>query len=167
MINKSLYSSAKEDWGTPREFFNELDKEFHFILDAAADEENSLCEYCITKEVCGLKHSWNCDVAGSVWVNPPYGRDVGKWVAKAHKEAFEHNLNVVMLLAARTDTKWFHEYIYKKPGVEIRFIKGRVKFIYNEIYHLHTHHTGLWEKTAVITDNPGAPFPSMVVIFRG
>ena len=78
-----------------------------------------------------------------VFCNPPYGRGVGKWVEKAYKEAQQEDTLVVMLLPARTDTKWFHEYIYNKT--EIRFIKGRIKF------------GGC--------KNP-APFPSMIVIFR-
>src|SRR4029078_9375176 len=84
------------------------------------------------------------------YVNPPYGKEVSDWISKASKEA-ELGRRIVMLLPARTDTKWFHEYIYNKPNVEIRFLRGRQKMI--------------------DLDNPDkkpntAPFPSMVVIFH-
>ena len=79
-----------------------------------------------------------------IWCNPPYGREIGKWVKKAYEESLSGKL-VVMLIPARTDTKWFHGYIYNKDGVEIRFIKGRLKFGNSQ---------------------SGAPFPSMVVVFR-
>ena len=84
----------------------------------------------------------------TVFCNPPYGRNItGKWVKKAHDtlKSARNRTVVVMLIPARTDTKWFHEYIYDKPNVEIRFLKGRLKFVGAE----HS-----------------APFPSMVVIFR-
>lgn len=85
---------------------------------------------------------------GTVFCNPPYGRKVIEWVRKASSEA-ANGATVVMLIAARTDTIFFHEYIYNKPNVEIRFIKGRLKFT-------DEHGNG----------NDPAPFPSMVVIFR-
>jgi site-specific DNA-methyltransferase (adenine-specific) len=80
-----------------------------------------------------------------VFCNPPYGREVGKWVEKSYKEAKKKNTTVVMLIPARTDTRYFHDYIYHKAK-EIRFIKGRLKF-------------------GKATN--AAPFPSMVVVFRG
>lgn len=80
---------------------------------------------------------------GTVWCNPPYGREIGKWVEKAYKESLE-GVTVVMLLPARTDTKWFHDYIYGKA--EIRFVRGRLKFG---------------------DSKNSAPFPSMVVVYRG
>ena len=79
---------------------------------------------------------------GTIWCNPPYGRELNKWVKKAYETA-QQGETVVMLLPARTDTKWFHEYIYGKA--EIRFIKGRLKFGGNK---------------------NAAPFPSMVIIFK-
>lgn len=78
-----------------------------------------------------------------VWCKPPYGREIGKWVEKAYKESLE-GATVVMLLPARTDTKWFHDFIYGKA--EIRFVRGRLKFG---------------------DSKNSAPFPSMVVVFRG
>lgn len=84
---------------------------------------------------------------GAVFCNPPYGREVGKWVRKAYEEA-QRGATVVLLIPARTDTTYFHDYIYGRA--EIRFVRGRLRF----------------------TDEEGkaytaAPFPSMVVIYNG
>lgn len=130
-----LFSSSKEDWETPKDLFNELNKEFNFTIDVAANNENHKCNRYYTEKENGLIQDWKNEM---VWCNPPYGRKIGEWVKKDSKN------KVVMLLPARTDTKWFHEYIYNKT--EIRFIKGRLKFG-NSVN--------------------SAPFPSMIVIFKG
>lgn len=135
-----MFSSATDDWSTPQDFFDKLNDEFHFTLDVCADENNHKCEHYYTKEIDGLIRPW----IGTVWCNPPYGRKIGEWVRRALFASVAGN-TVVMLLPARTDTKWFHDYIYKRDNVEIRFIKGRLKF-------------GGCKNSA--------PFPSMVVIFR-
>ena len=90
---------------------------------------------------CSLGHTHTSQE--TVWCNPPYGREIGKWVEKAYNESLA-GVTVVMLLPARTDTKWFHDYIYGKA--EIRFVRGRLKFG---------------------DSKNSAPFPSMVIIFRG
>lgn len=136
-MNKVLFSSNKEDWETPQDLFYKLNKEFNFTVDVASSEENYKCNRHYTEKENGLIQNWNNEI---VWCNPPYGRKIGDWVKKASKS----KATVVMLLPARTDTKWFHEYIYNKA--EIRFIKGRLKFG-NSVN--------------------SAPFPSMIVIFRG
>lgn len=133
------FSSQSNEWATPQEFFNLLDKEFLFELDVCATKENAKCSEYYTKLDDGLSKSWNNK---SVWCNPPYGREIGKWVKKASEA---RGGIVVMLIPARTDTKYFHEYIYQKKNVEIRFIKGRLKFGGHQ---------------------NSAPFPSMVVIFK-
>lgn len=139
-VDTILFQSRREDWTTPQAFFEELDREFAFTLDPAASEENHKCGKFFTKEKDGLSQSW----AGErVFCNPPYGREIGAWVAKAQEEAQQPDTLVVMLLPARTDTRWFHKYIYQKA--EIRFIKGRLRF-------------------GDARNN--APFPSMVVIFH-
>ena len=84
-MNKALLSSKSTEWGTPRGFFENLNREFHFVLDAAATPENAKCAKYFTPEVDGLSQSWN--VGGAVFCNPPYGREIGKWVKKAHDEA--------------------------------------------------------------------------------
>lgn len=142
MNTKVMFSSKTDNWETPQDFFDELDKEFHFTLDPCADEYNHKCDKYITKEQDGLSYCWGKE---TVFCNPPYGREITKWIAKCYKENAEHGMTCVMLIPARTDTKWFHEYIYNKPNVEIRFIKGRLKFRGCE---------------------NSAPFPSMIVIFR-
>lgn len=139
-MNSGVFYSSKTDmWATPQDFFDALDAEFHFTLDACAVKENAKCEAYYTPEQDGLDQPWT----GRVWCNPPYGRNVGQWVKKAHDTASGGGF-VVMLLPARTDTRWFHDYIYGKT--EVRFIKGRLKF-------------GSCQNAA--------PFPSMVVIFGG
>jgi len=105
-------------WATPQEFFDELNKEFHFETDVCAIPENAKCENFFTPDIDGLKQEWS----GTCWCNPPYGREIGKWVEKAAKS----RALTVMLIPARTDTKWFHDYIYNKA--ETRFIRGRLKF---------------------------------------
>lgn len=144
MLNQGLFSSEKQDWCTPQQFFDELDAEFHFVLDAAATHQNSKCKRCFTPEDDGLIQNW--DVGGAVYCNPPYGKEIGLWVKKAYEEA-QKGTTIVMLIPARTDTKYFHGYIYHKA--EIRFVKGRLKF---------TDENG--------TPKGTAPFPSMVVIYN-
>lgn len=135
-MNRVLFSSKSENWETPTQFFQALDAEFHFDLDVCALPENAKCSRYYTPEDDGLSQPWN----GTVWCNPPYGRSISAWV----KKASESETTVVMLLPARTETKWFHEYIYGKASV--RFIKGRLKFGGSK---------------------NNAPFPIMVVIFNG
>ena len=140
MITKGLMSSNTDEWATPRLFYEELNEEFNFTLDPCCTKENHKCEKYYTKEDDGLTKSWKNE---RVFMNPPYGKEIIKWVEKAYSESKKGTL-IVCLLPARTDTKWFHEFIYKKH--EIRFIKGRLKF--ND-------------------GKQSAPFPSMLVIMRG
>lgn len=134
-MKQDLLNSKSENWETPPQFFQALDAVFHFDLDVCALPENAKCSRYYTPEDDGLSQPWN----GTVWCNPPYGRSIEEWV----KKASESETTVVMLLPARTDTKWFHDYIYGKA--EVRFIRGRLKFGRSKC---------------------NSPFPSMVVIFR-
>ena len=139
-MNTELMFSSKTDlWETPQDLFDKLNNEFQFTLDVCATPENAKCDKFYTKEQDGLKHPWK----GTVWCNPPYGRGIGQWVRSALFASVSGS-TVVMLLPARTDTKWFHDYIYKRNNVEIRFIRGRLKFGGSK---------------------NSAPFPSMVVVF--
>ena len=142
-MNRSLLSSKSNEWATPQAVFDELNKEFNFTLDPAATSENAKCQRFFTKEQDGLKQDWSGE---TVFCNPPYGREIGKWVEKCYNEHIKHNITVVMLIPARTDTTYFHEYIYNLA--EIRFIKGRIKFIQNG------------------KEGDAAPFPSMIVIYK-
>ncbi len=141
-ISPALFSSVKHDWATPQDLFDTLHREYRFTTDAAASPHNAKLPCYFDRDADGLKQSW----AGQrVWVNPPYGREIGKWVAKAAEEVKLGCELVVMLIPARTDTAWFHQYIYKQHHVEVQFIRGRLKF-------------GGAKNSA--------PFPSMLVIFR-
>lgn len=137
-----MFSSKTDQWATPQDFFDTLDREFSFTLDPCADETNHKCNRYFTQEIDGLSQDWGGE---TVFCNPPYGRDIKNWVKKSRDEALKPNTTVVMLIPARTDTQYFHDYIYQKPNVEVRFIKGRLKFG---------------------DSNNSAPFPSMVVVFR-
>jgi len=139
MISEKLYSSKSDEWYTPQKLYEELDAEFHFNLDPCATPESAKCEMYYTKEQDGLSQKWG---GNRVFCNPPYS-EINKWVEKAFRETREDNTLVVMLIPARTDTKYFHNYIYGRS--EVRFIKGRVHF----------------------SGADSAPFPSMIVIFRG
>ena len=137
-VNKGLFTSDSMEWATPKEFFAALDSEFRFTLDPCATDKNHKCKKYYTKEDNGLLQDWSGEV---VFCNPPYGRELPKWIKKCSEES--KRAKVVMLIPARTDTAAFHDHIYGKA--EIRFIRGRIKFEgakYN------------------------APFPSMVVVFR-
>lgn len=139
-MKSALYSSKSDEWETPEHIFNKLNNEFKFTLDVAASEELHKCPKFYTIADDGLAQSW----AGErVFCNPPYSQ-ISKWVKKCYMEHKEHGGLIVMLIPARTDTRYFHEYIYHVA--EIRFIKGRIRFS-NAVYN--------------------APFPSMVVIFGG
>lgn len=135
-----MFSSITDMWATPQDFYDKLNEEFNFTLDPCATTENAKCERYFTPEINGLNQCWG---GHNVFCNPPYGREIYKWVKKAYEEAQNPNTIVVMLIPARTDTRWFHKFIYNKAK-EIRFIKGRLKFG---------------------NSKNSAPFPSMIVIF--
>lgn len=140
MDTKVMFSSKTPEWATPSDFFEELDREFSFTLDPCSTDENAKCKKHYTKADDGLAQNWGGE---RVFCNPPYGRELPKWVEKCYKEHLKPNTTIVMLIPARTDTAYFHRFIYHRA--EVRFVKGRLKF------------GGA---------NNSAPFPSMVVIFR-
>ena len=115
------FSSATDLWETPQEFFNKYNDIYHFTLDVCATKENTKCKNFFTKEQDGLVQKWT----GICWMNPPYGREIGKWIKKAY-ESSQEGATVVCLIPARTDTRWWHDYIMQ-TGI-ITFIKGRLKF---------------------------------------
>ena len=136
---KGMMSSKSNEWETPQDLFDKLDAEFHFTLDPCATKENAKCKRYYTKEDDGLNQDWALE---NVFINPPYGREIGKWVQKAY---FNHtNSNVIVaLIPARTDTSYWHDYI--QDIAEVRFIRGRLKFS---------------------NSKNSAPFPSAIVIWR-
>ena len=142
MNTEVMFSSKHDTWETPQWLFDELNKEFKFTLDVCADHNTNKCKVWIDKETNALIQDWSMEMC---WMNPPYGREIGNWIEKAYNEAQTGKTQIVALLPARTDTKWFHNFSYKKENIEIRFLKGRIKF-----------------GKAINS----APFPSMIVIFK-
>ena len=111
-----VFSSKSDEWSTPQTLFDTLNEEFHFTLDPCAKAENAKCKMYYTISENGLEKTW---AGHCVFCNPPYSQ-IQKWVKKCAEEA-RKGATVVMLIPARTDTRWFHDYIYKKA--DIRFIK--------------------------------------------
>jgi phage N-6-adenine-methyltransferase len=127
------------EWGTPQKLFDELDAEFYFTLDACASKDLAKCDRFFDSQENALQQPWD----NTTFCNPPYGPAIAKWIQKAYQESLRGK-TVVMLIPARTDTIWFHAYCLDK-SVEVRFLKGRLAF----------------------SGKGRAPFPSMIVIFRG
>jgi phage N-6-adenine-methyltransferase len=149
-INKVFFSSMSNEWQTPKNVFEYLDNKYHFKLDAAATKENSLCNNYFTIENDALNQNWfNYN---SIYCNPPYGRKIGKFVKKSYEESLKGAI-VVLLIPARTDTKWWFEYCSKG---NVKFIIGRLKFI-NKL-------SPSYKKDLSMKLSP-APFPSAIVIF--
>lgn len=134
------YSSKTPEWSTPQDLFDSLNAEFSFGLDVCATSKNAKCEHFFSPEQDGLTQAWH-GYSGAIWMNPPYGDEIAKWVAKAHQAFSEWGETVVCLLPARTDTAWFWNYC---GDGEVRFLRGRLKFGGSV---------------------NSAPFPSAVVIF--
>jgi phage N-6-adenine-methyltransferase len=155
VVDKALFSSNSQEWKTPQDFFDKLNEEWKFNLDPCATPENAKCDLFYTVKNDGLKLPWYAFpaqqtiksewVPGRVFVNPPYGREVGQWVEKAVTEVQNGNAEVVvMLLPARTCTAWWHQWVEPNAS-EINFLRGRLKF-------------GGAKNSA--------PFPSVVVVFK-
>lgn len=137
MMNSAMFSSDRKDWETPVAFFEALNKEFNFTLDVCATSSNCKVKQYYSPADNGLMQDWQ----GVCWMNPPYGREISKWMRKAS----EAKATVVCLVPSRTDTAWWHDYVIGK-GAEVRFIRGRLRF----------------------QGAPSsAPFPSALVIYRG
>lgn len=122
IISEVLYSSQKVEWETPQPIFDFMNKMYHFTLDVCALPENTKCAAYYTPTQDSLKQNWQ----GVCWMNPPYGRDIAKWMKKAYETAKYNQGTVVALVHARTDTKWWHDYAMK--ATQIIFIKGRLRF---------------------------------------
>ena len=131
-------SSKTDNWATPQDFFDQCEKQFgKFDIDVCASKENAKCEKYYDEEINGLSQVWE----GKCWMNPPYGREISKWMKKAYESAGNGTM-VVCLVPARTDTKWWHD--YAQNGI-VTFIKGRLKFG---------------------NSKNSAPFPSALIVFR-
>ena len=132
------FSSVRQDWATPPALFERYNARFNFTLDVCASPENTKVARYFTVEHDALSRSWEGAVC---WMNPPYGRGIGKWMEKAYRESLL-GATVVCLVPARTDTAWWHNFAMKG---EIEFLRGRIKFV-------GAPHS--------------APFPSATVVFR-
>jgi len=139
---KVMFSSETNEWATPKDFFHRLNKIYGpFDLDPCATVMNTKCRKYFTINDNGLQKDWS---GYNVFMNPPYGRKIGRWLEKAYKESRKHNTSVVCLIPSRTDTKYWHDYCMKAD--KIMFVKGRLKF-------------------GMATN--AAPFPSAVIVFTG
>ena len=143
-----MRTSLDDTWTTPKDFFDEINKEFNFGLDAAALQASTLVpdnwygpDHPDTSRRDGLTRTWHKDTDKTIWLNPPYGRVIKQWVAKAHQEAANGGA-VVCLVPARTDTAWWHDSCIMH---EVRFLRGRLKFGGSK---------------------NSAPFPSALVVMR-
>ena len=136
--NSVHFSSERDNWETPQDFFDKLNEEFGFTLDVCAEDDTAKCEKYYTKKDDAFTKEWKC----VCWMNPPYGRGIGVWLKKAY-ETSQNESTVVCLIPSRTDTKWWHDYVMQ--AAEIRFVKGRLKFDGHK---------------------NSAPFPSAVVVFK-
>ena len=132
------FSSKTDMWSTPQSFFTKYDEKYNFNLDVCASEDNAKCAKYFTETDDGLQQEWE----GVCWMNPPYGREIIKWMKKAYESSL-NGATVVCLVPARTDTTWWHEYAMKGT---IEFIRGRLKFG---------------------NSKNSAPFPSAIVVFNG
>ncbi len=135
-------TAARLDWETPQPLFDELSREFRFTLDVCATHANKKCSMYYSLEDDALAHPWGREIC---WMNPPYGREIGRWMQKAYIES-RLGATVVCLVPARTDTAWWHQYAEK--AAERRFLRGRV-----------AHYRADGKRSV-------APFPSVVVVFR-
>jgi len=135
-----MFSSGKLSWSTPQGFYDKLNEEFNFTLDACASKNNAKCTKYYSLKDDSLKQDWS---GNTVFCNPPYGRRIKNWIKKGYEESLKNNTKVVMLIPSRTDTKYWHNYVMKAQ--EIRFVKGRLKFG---------------------DSSNSAPFPSAVVVFN-
>lgn len=149
-LSKTLFSSKSDEWRTPDDLFDILNREFAFTLDVAATEQNALCAEYYTKQNSALLNPWH----GSVWCNPPYSRKLAKeFVLRAVTEMRVSELqgptlyHAVFLLPARTDTILWQELIFPHAD-QVRFLRGRLKFLGES-----------GEETGT------APFPSAIVVF--
>ena len=135
-MNRSHFTQATDKWGTPAEVYSRLDEEFHFDFDPCPMEGSQ----------DGLSRLFTSWAGRSVYCNPPYGHGLEKWLERGLEASI-----AVFLLPARTDTRWFHDIVLPRAD-EIRFLRGRIKFRPNDPN---------WK-----AGGGGAPFPSMIVIFR-
>lgn len=141
-LSRVVFSKTSDEWSTPQGLYDSLNAVWDFTLDACATAENAKCDRFYTREQDGLLQDWSGE---RVWMNPPYSK-IGLWMRKAWQEGQKPNTVVVCLIPARTDTKYWWDYVMTVWPHGIQFIKGRLKF------------GGM---------KNSAPFPSVIVMFGG
>ena len=140
-VQQVMFSSKSKEWVTPQHFFDKLNKRFGpFTLDPCANSSNYKVMKHFTEKENGLEQDWGGHI---VFMNPPYGRAIKDWIKKAYEESRKENTMVIALIPARTDTRYWHNYVLKAN--DLYFVKGRLKF-------------GNGENSA--------PFPSAVAVFK-
>ena len=149
-VNAGLFTSTTDEWPTPQDLYDTLHAEFGFDLDPCADHSNAKCPRYFTRDDDGLTQNW----AGTVFMNPPYGREMKRWIKKAHDESLR-GATVVCLIPARTDTTYWHDHVMKAS--EVRFIRRRLHFA-------NARHDARKADGSATAHN--APFPSVIVVFR-
>lgn len=134
---KTLHSSAKQDWATPQALFEGLAKRFGpFNIDVCASAENAKVPCYFDKELDSLNYDWSLSTrlddlkrgvraANVCWMNPPYGRGIGRWMEKAYEES-QKGCRVVCLVPSRTGSKWFNK--AASVASEILLVVGRITF---------------------------------------
>lgn len=132
------FSSATDMWATPQDLFDKYNAVYNFETDVCATPDNAKCVNYFTQEMDGLSQKWE----GILWMNPPYGREIGKWMKKAYEASRDNGATVVCLVPSRTDTAWWHD---NAIHGEIEFLRGRLKFGGHK---------------------NSAPFPSAIVVFK-
>jgi phage N-6-adenine-methyltransferase len=142
----ALFSSDRDDWATPPDLFQKLDREFHFSLDPCCKVATAKCRKFVAFDLGqdGLSASWREEV---VFMNPPYGRDIAGWMSRAARAAREEGATVVALVPCRPDTAWWHDSVMG-AAAEIRLLRGRLA------YYVHGRAGG------------SAPFPAVVIVYR-
>lgn len=134
-----LFMSTTDEWETPDDIYQDLHKEFLFTLDPCCMSKNQKCVNGMgldaameRQDPCDIFLHLHCDGLTADWsmencfVNPPHST-IGKWVKKSYDESRYEGTSVVMLIPARTDTTWWHNYVMKAE--EIWFVNKRVCFI--------------------------------------
>ena len=127
---ENLMSSKDEAWRTPDHVYDYFDKLYHFNFDAAASSENARTKEYFTKKDNALRKSWSKrGKKRSIWLNPPYSRNLYPWIEKAYKESCKSGVSLVgVLVFARTDTKWWHDFVIPHAW-KIHFIQPRLRFL--------------------------------------